>query len=80
MKRTANWQFNSSARGFHTPRTEAECSAVVPDLQRVQLTRKPSQENKGELFGLKGETTLPQKAERRSNTCCRREVSGGSVI
>lgn len=80
VKRTANWQFNGSARGFHTPRTKAKCSAAVPDLQRVQITRKQSQENKGELFGLKEETRRPQKAEQRSNTRCLREVSGESII
>jgi len=70
-KRIANRQFNGSASGFHTVRAKAMCSAVAPDLQRVQITRKESQENKGEQFGHKEEVKLPKKAGQRSNTCCR---------
>lgn len=53
VKHTAKRQFNGSARGFYTLRAKAKCSAVVLDLQRVQITRKLLQENKGEQFGHK---------------------------
>ena len=80
VKHTANRQFSDSARGFHTLRAKAKCSAVVPDLQRVQITRKQSQENKGEQFGHKEEVKPPKKAVQSSNTCCLSEVPGKSMI
>lgn len=61
VKHTANRQFNGFARDFHTLRAKAKCSAVLPDLQRVQITRKQSQEKKESNLATRKRSNFPRR-------------------